>query len=462
MIAKPVMNNETFTQTMRALLPPEGAKPHGEPPRLAVAVSGGGDSMALCLLVHDFVRAQGGEMVALTVDHALRPGSREEAEAAGAQLAARGIRHRILTWEGKKPKTRLQERARIARYRLLKQACREEGMDILCLAHNLEDQAETFWMRLAHGSGLDGLAGMTSSRAEGGLRILRPLLSVPRAELRDYCRAAGVEWAEDPSNENEKFLRVKLRGFEELLAQEGLTPQRLSLVMEKLARARGALQDIARESFMRCVTLHEEGYATLSRSEFAALHREVQRRVLAGAIAACAPPPDYPPGAALDSLLDDMLAEGFSGRTLAGCVFSDAGPREILLTREEAAIAPLSLSAVLQGSAVWDGRFEVSWPDSGGAAAQGLALAPLGEAGVADLRKMLAQAGAGGLEASRRFEALPARVRRGLPAVKDAAKGAENILYIPHLGWVSPEAEPGLKKSLEKLALRHCAAGNPA
>src|SRR5690606_3672257 len=129
---------------------------------------GGGDSMALALLLHDWARARGGKILALTVDHGLRAASAAEARQTAARLAQHGIAHEILAWEGEKPCTGIQQHAREARYRLLRGACEKHGIKTLALAHNAEDQAETFWMRLAHGSGLDGLAGMAAKREEGG------------------------------------------------------------------------------------------------------------------------------------------------------------------------------------------------------------------------------------------------------------------------------------------------------
>jgi tRNA(Ile)-lysidine synthase len=287
-------------------------------PFIAVAVSGGGDSMALALLMRDWAAARNGKIVALTVDHGLRPGSGGEAREAGEILRAHGIEHRTLRWDGAKPETRIQEKARAARYDLLLEECRKMDCKILALAHNAEDQAETFWMRLAHGSGLDGLAGMAAMREAGDITIIRPVLSFPRAALRATCASYGVRWFEDPSNENEKFLRVRLRAFEDVLAAEGMTPERLARTVQKLAQARETLEFFAQKSFEECVMLKPEG-ATLDPALWREQPREIQSRVLAAALQAVRPQ-DYPPGAeALDALREAMLADDFAGRTLGGC-----------------------------------------------------------------------------------------------------------------------------------------------
>ncbi|MBM4438672.1 MAG: tRNA lysidine(34) synthetase TilS, partial [Actinobacteria bacterium] len=128
--------------------------------RVAVAVSGGADSLALTLLADEWARRTGRSIAALTVDHGLRPDSAAEASQVGAWLAAARIRHEVLRWEGQKPRSGIHAAAREARYRMLTSWCRENDVRDLLLAHHRDDQSETFLMRLARGSGPDGLAAM--------------------------------------------------------------------------------------------------------------------------------------------------------------------------------------------------------------------------------------------------------------------------------------------------------------
>lgn len=172
--AEPVGGPE-FARAMAALGPFESA------PRLALAVSGGSDSMALALLASAWAEAKGGEATALIVDHGLRRGSAAEAGRVRAWLRARGIGCRILRWRGAKPAANLQAAARAARYALLTGWCRKAGILHLLLAHQQDDQAETLLLRLGRGSGLDGLAAMAPLASGADLRLLRPLLDFPRA-----------------------------------------------------------------------------------------------------------------------------------------------------------------------------------------------------------------------------------------------------------------------------------------
>ncbi|MFN3460173.1 MAG: tRNA lysidine(34) synthetase TilS [Oceanibaculum sp.] len=186
-------------------------------PLLAVAVSGGADSLALMLLADGWARLRGGMAIGLTVDHRLRPESAVEARQVGDWLAARDIPHHILAWQGEKPRTGLQAAARQARYRLLEEFCAGAGILHLLLAHHAGDQAETLALRLAAGSGPTGLAGMASIVERPFCRLLRPLLTVSGGALRDYLREAGQAWIEDPSNRDARFARVRVR---QALAEE--------------------------------------------------------------------------------------------------------------------------------------------------------------------------------------------------------------------------------------------------
>jgi tRNA(Ile)-lysidine synthase len=219
--------------------------------RVILAVSGGPDSTAMLVLARLWrgQRRTGPRLVVATVDHRLRPESKAEA-AEVARLAARlGMPHEILTWSGEKPATGLQEAARDARYRLLGRLANKIGADAIATAHTLDDQAETMLMRLARGSGLAGLAGIKQKTARDGVALLRPLLGVPKARLVATLRTADIAYAEDPSNEDGAFTRVRLRRLAPALAAEGITAARLASVARRLARADRALEAVVDELF---------------------------------------------------------------------------------------------------------------------------------------------------------------------------------------------------------------------
>ena len=192
-------------------------------PLLAVAVSGGADSLALAILADRWARQVGGEICALTVDHGLRPESRDEIRQLQGWMAARAIRHEILVWSGPKPASGIQEAARMARYRLLAEWCRRHGCLNLLTGHHREDQAETHLIRLRARSGADGLAGMSGVRELADCRLLRPLLGVAKSRLVAVSTNEGQPFIDDPSNRDARFLRTRVR-HELLPAIEAVLP----------------------------------------------------------------------------------------------------------------------------------------------------------------------------------------------------------------------------------------------
>jgi tRNA(Ile)-lysidine synthase len=378
----------------------------GQAPFVAVAVSGGSDSLALALLLRDFLKQKNGRLLALTVDHGLRAESLSEAQAVAAQMQVLNISHQILRWEGVKPQSAISEQARQARYDLLLQAAKSAGCGYIATAHQAEDQAETFWMRLAGGSGLDGLCGIAESRTVGGLQLIRPVLSLSKDELREVCRAAGQSWIEDPTNQNAHFLRPRLRAFADALQDEGLTPQRLTATMKKLQSAAQALDQISQEFFNACVTGDAAGYLTLDVSRWKDSHSELRRRVLQKTLGVMNGP-GYPvPDPQLQDLEQALLQKNFSGVTLAGIEMFSTG-KGIIFCREYAAIAPPVMLKEKE-SVIWDRRFQATG-DPG---------QQVGGLGTQDEKEFKSE-----------LAALPYKIRLTLPVLREDKK----IVSVPYL-----------------------------
>jgi tRNA(Ile)-lysidine synthase len=224
---------------------------------LLLAVSGGPDSTAL---MHAAARyGSPASLSVATVDHGLRAGSTAEARSVGERAAALGLRHAVLTWEAPRRDGQIQAEARAARYRLLSAHAERVGAEILLTAHTLDDQAETVLMRLIAGSGPAGLAGMRGERRlTPNLRLLRPFLPIEKADLVSYCRAHSLSFVSDPSNEDERFARARLRRLMPVLEGEGLTASRLARLAHRLARDDAALAATASDLFEE-VTRESEG-----------------------------------------------------------------------------------------------------------------------------------------------------------------------------------------------------------
>ncbi|MGE0665214.1 MAG: tRNA lysidine(34) synthetase TilS [Sphingomonadales bacterium] len=328
-------------------------------PSVAVAVSGGPDSMALALLAGGWAAARGVALTALTVDHGLRAGSAAEARAVAGWMAARGIEHHVLAWSGA-PRGNVQAEARRARYGLLENWCAARGIPALLLAHHLEDQAETVLLRLGRGSGVYGLAGMAGEAAPawpGAPVRIRPLLGVPRQRLAATLRAAGQDWVEDPSNHDPAFARVRVRSVWSKLAPLGITPERLAGTARRMARARAALDAEAQALIAVSSSFGDGGWCSLNPEPLRAAHEEVALRTLAMVLMAVGGGA-YPPRLERLERLWARLRDGEPGAaTLAGCRTIPAEGAWLIVREARGVEGPLALAARPQ---VWDGRFVAS------------------------------------------------------------------------------------------------------
>jgi tRNA(Ile)-lysidine synthase len=346
----------------------------GAPPgEIGVAVSGGGDSMALLLLI----RAAGRSVAAVTVDHGLRPGSAGEAAAVAAVCAARGISHETLRWAGWDGRGNLQDQARQARRTLIADWARGRGLAAVALGHTLDDQAETFVMRLARGSGVDGLSGMAPASQAAGMLWLRPLLGTRRAALRDWLAQEGVAWIEDPSNRDRRFDRVRARAALPVLAGLGLGSERLAATAARMTRARAALERATADHAAGCLTAGPAGDLTLDPGPLAEAAEEVRLRLLAGALCWVSGARYRPRLVRLKAALA-AIATGTVGHglTVHGCVLRARGGR-VTIRREPSRVAPPVPAT--EGS--WDGRWALETP----VADTALRLGALGTAGLAAL-----------------------------------------------------------------------------
>ncbi len=327
--------------------------------RVALAVSGGGDSMALLSLAERWARIGGPGLHVLTVDHGLRPESADEAQAVAAFCASRGIAHETLHWKsGPDDRGNLSHRARNGRYALMAHACSARGIGTLLTGHTLDDQAETVLMRLGRGSGVDGLAAMEPVASLWGLRILRPLLGVRREALRHLLRAAGLSWHDDPTNEDRAYRRIVARDALEALAVLGITHERLALTAEAMADARQVLDDRATALSAEICEFSPLGYVRLAPSPLAAAPRETARRLVARLLCAVSGAVYRPRLEALTALLDAIVQTGFQGSTLHGCRIDPVGERIVIQREPNACTARLPCADAAQ----WDNRFCIAVP----------------------------------------------------------------------------------------------------
>ncbi|SMX40198.1 tRNA lysidine(34) synthetase TilS [Maliponia aquimaris] len=346
------------------------------PSDIALAVSGGGDSMAMLYLAHNWTRVWGVRLWVVTVDHGLRPESAAEATMVAEECAALGWPHATLRWhwDGTGNKMDAARRARLAlidRWR--------GGIDAVLMAHTLDDVAETFLLRLARGSGVDGLAAMAAERrvfpdteVDGeitgacppsdpdrakGFRLLRPCLDMARADLRHYLRTLHGRWVEDPSNDDPAYARVRVRRAQELLSGLGLDNTTLAATARRMARARDSLRQQAWQVWQEIGQEGRAGVAPtgellMDRTGFEAAGRETQLRLLAAALQWIASDAYRPRAEPLEALLDRLLGGG--GGTLLGCE-ARMERAQLRVFRELKAVQDLATPM-----GIWDTRWRVS------------------------------------------------------------------------------------------------------
>jgi len=347
---------------------------------IGVAVSGGGDSMALLDLARAWCNRRKVELCAVTVNHGLRPEAAGEAEMVAAFCASRGIAHDTLCWTGWDGRGNLQSAAREARRVLLAEWAKAKGLRAVLVGHTADDQAETVLMRLARGSGVDGLAGIPA-RTGGDIPFLRPLMGVGRTELRDYLIAEGIAWVDDPSNDDEAFDRVRARKMMEALADLGLTKERL---LQTAAHMQGAQKVLRAEAVRRAkadVTT-DGGDLVLSRSLLELSSSDTEPRLLAAAIGWVGGEAAYKPRF---SSLKDAAEAVLAGqtRTIGGVLLSPQAGGKVRLMREAAAVAghetEVDPDAMPEGGYVWDRRWRIRPQNSKSRLSSGLRIRALGE-----------------------------------------------------------------------------------
>ncbi|HEY4164488.1 MAG TPA: tRNA lysidine(34) synthetase TilS [Dongiaceae bacterium] len=327
-------------------------------PDIAVGVSGGPDSMALALLLADWVAERGGRLFAITVDHGLRPESAAEARQVGAWLSGQaGVTHHILEWTGPKPKSGIQAAARAARYELMTDFCRANGILHLCVAHQLDDQWETYSMRAERGGTEHGLSGMSGMRPWRGARILRPLLPAPKRSLVEFLEKRKQAWVEDPSNSNRNFERVRQR---ERQADLALDPRASLVVMRNVWGMRQNAERDAATLLARTLAIDPNGFALLNQ-EFAAAPAPIAMMAL-GWVLQTVGGADYAPAfSRRRAALARMESPGWPGFTLGGCEVIGKSWENLsraLLCRDWGAIRDRRL--VTPGASLyWDRRFEI-------------------------------------------------------------------------------------------------------
>lgn len=324
--------------------------------RVALAVSGGSDSLAMMLLANEWAKAAQypPQLVVLTVDHNLRAASASEALQVGAWCAALGLPHEILAWNHNKPTTGIQAKARKARYDLMAGWCADNCVSTLLTGHTADDQAETVLMRSSRTATSASMAGIWPERDWNGIRIVRPMLNMRRDDLRQYLKLNFQNWIEDPSNEDTRFERVRIR--QSLKGKVG------NLVLQaQSAHAEFRLeQESANRWCEKNLHIHELGFARFSRAAFLKMTVGARDLVIQRLLSICGMQNSVEL-IKRKNLLAWLVEPLGSRRSLGGAVFTKR-QLEIIVGREPGRKVPQSILIPTSGEVIWDGRFRVSGP----------------------------------------------------------------------------------------------------
>lgn len=357
---------------------------------ILVAVSGGADSVALLRLLCDWaVRTDDAPTIeAATIDHGLRAEAAKEAEWVRALCGQLDIHHTIRRWEGAKPATGLQAAARAARYRLLAEICVERqlpGPIAVVTAHTQNDQAETFLMRLARGSGIDGLGAMAKVRRlhddAPDIDLVRPLLKVSRATLENELQQRDQKWCEDPSNHVSAFERVRVRDALEHLRSLGVTPEAIANSAERASRASHALGTVTDKFIAAHVGLNGGVCAALKEDAFCSEQDDIQIRILARLLSGFGGDAVSLQLQKIERLAETLRRDRDVAVTLSGCVIQKRKGM-IFIFRETGRAGLPQLTLTAPGEPVWDRRFRITWRPKGVSAteASGVKVRALGSA----------------------------------------------------------------------------------
>lgn len=326
------------------------------PSKIAVAVSGGADSMMACYMAKDFCSNYDIELYAVVVDHMLREESSIEAKDVADFLKDHDINVEILKWNGDKPSSNIQAVARNERYKIISSYCKVNEIAHLITGHHADDQAETVFMRIMRGSGVDGISGINAISKIWDINVLRPMLSIDKESI--IAAIEQIEWAyvDDPSNKNEKFARVQVRNF---LSEPRwrFMKSKLLLLSKNAGRSRDYLEQQTRLFLQDFCDVCPAGTFSINLNEFQSAHEEIALRSLCRILMYVGGSGVTTRLAQLERVYNDLLLNGWKDRTLFGCLIRVR--RGNLIVMREWNDIPHLTNLIANCEVLWDGRFVV-------------------------------------------------------------------------------------------------------
>ena len=324
---------------------------------ISVAVSGGIDSMALMLILDLWCKNNNTNLTAITVDHKLREESTNEAIYVNSLCKEKNIKHVILTWEGEKPDHNIELIARENRYKLISNYCKNNKIDYVFIAHHLQDQAETFLIRLFRGSGIDGLSSMKKIVENYNLKIIRPFLNIEKEDLRQYLLENKIEWIEDESNNDEKYLRNKIRLFLNSFENRDDIIKRIDFAVNQINDCKVFIDSYIKKIERKIVSFNSFGTCILNKHFLLQEDENIILKILAQISMIVSGNKYKPRLEKLRRLLDTIQNEDKIKYTFYGCVFESYN-NDIMVYREYNSIKE-DVDLIYNQEVIWDNRFKI-------------------------------------------------------------------------------------------------------
>ena len=301
----------------------------------AVAVSGGPDSLALVLLSEQYAKENGLKLTVLSVDHSLRPDSKDEIKWVEKLMRRKKTKFACLKLKGKKPDSNIMAYAREQRYDLLTQYCKKSKIPYLLTAHHLDDEIENFLMRLIRGSGIKGLSSSRASfkHKKSGVNIVRPLLSFSKKSLIKYLSLTKQNYVVDPTNKDTRFDRSRIRVLTTKLISEGLSKSRFSNVIDNLKKAESAIESSLSGYGKNLIQIRDKSSLTISIKDFIKIPEEIQFRLFVKIVEYISKKKQKPRAKSISNLMKKIIRRDFKSMTVHGCIFAKEG-KEFIITLE--------------------------------------------------------------------------------------------------------------------------------
>lgn len=310
------------------------------PKKIAVAVSGGADSLALTLLLHEFCKSKKIKLFAVTIDHKIRKNSAKEAQELGKILAKKKISHKTLQVDHKKiPQKNIEAKLREARYELLHDFCAKNKIEFLFLGHHLGDVAENFLIRLFRGSGLDGLSTMKEISDYKKIKLVRPLLDFEKDDLKKFLVSKKIKWFEDETNDDEKFLRNKIRKFFESFAEKNLIQKRIKNATDEIARMRDLFDDMMLAQAKEMLEFNKMGYFLIDLKKFQKIEEKIALKILALVLMEVSGEIYKPRLEKLKNFYEHLVKNSeIKPRNFYGCMAKKFDAKRVVIFREKGAL----------------------------------------------------------------------------------------------------------------------------